>query len=241
MGFKRKFKRFRYYCSWRYPRLFLLAQRLAFPVQVSALCIALYFTVTFYQQHFSFDATMRAHETRQASISEEPALLEFDTEIPVAAALDGPHINPSITVQVERQGNQKNNVISELKPQLENPLPTQPKLQQPAPPIDDLLNSEWLLKQNNESFVIQLAISSNEAELKKYALNLPIDGPLAMYPFKRTTDGKLTYGLSAGLYPSSVQAQSALATFPEGSGKYGSWIRQVSDISTQISVLNLEY
>lgn len=240
MGLRRKYKRFRYYCSWRYPRLTRFAQKVAFPVQVGALCITLYAAVTLYQQHYSFEATMRAHESRQIIASQNPTPLAFDTEIPLAAAIDGTHANTSTSAIVERQTNQSNTVVPGLEKHEDDlqPIANYIDLQQPS--IVELLDSKWILNQNSQSFVIQLAISSNEAELKKYARSLPLAGPSAMYPFKRTTEGKVTYGLSSGLYNSNAEALSALASLPEGTEQYGSWIRKIADIRAQITDLELQ-
>lgn len=98
-----------------------------------------------------------------------------------------------------------------------------------------LLNGRWISKQRTDSYIIQLASSTKDAELIEYARRLSSHGPLAIYPFKKTKDGKLLYGLSSGLYGSSTEATKAAALLPIESAQNGSWIRKVADVSSQIA------
>ena len=86
MGIKRRYKRLRYYCSWKYPKLFRFVRTVTFPAQVLALCLGLFALVTFYQKNFSFEATMRARTAAEDSLPERSLVARPDTpEIEITA------------------------------------------------------------------------------------------------------------------------------------------------------------
>lgn len=67
---KRSYLRVTYYFSWRYPRLSTWIRPIIFPVQVIALCAGLYAFVDYYQQNFSFEASMRQHRLQLSATSQ---------------------------------------------------------------------------------------------------------------------------------------------------------------------------
>ncbi len=241
MGIKRKIKRFRYYCSWRYPKLFGLAQKLAFPLEVSILCITLYMGVKFYQQHYSFEAKTQAHQFEQTNTVREATRLALNTESPFPASQDKTLTAAGTTIQVKRRQHDDQAVLSKPSQQDEDSLSVVTNTKSSNPKREsELFDSEWILNQNTNNFTIQLASSNDRAKLKNYALDLPVTIPLVIYPSRISTDGNITYGLSAGVFKSNEEALSALATLPEALGEYGLWVRKIADISTQISALDLK-
>ena len=66
---KRKYQRLNYYLSWRFPRLTKVIHQVSFPIQVFVLCAALYSFVDYYQQNYSFEASVRQHKMQQAQVA----------------------------------------------------------------------------------------------------------------------------------------------------------------------------
>ena len=88
MGIRRRYKRLRYFISWKYPGLFHFLRTIAFPVQVLALCLALFAFVTFYQKHFSFEANMRAHKNNEVSLPERSIVTRTENQGVIAESTE---------------------------------------------------------------------------------------------------------------------------------------------------------
>ena len=73
MRLKYQLKRFRYVCSWKYPKLYKGLRFAWFPAQVLALCALMAAMVSYYQAHYSFEATARA--SAAASTTDNSRLL----------------------------------------------------------------------------------------------------------------------------------------------------------------------
>ena len=73
MRLKYRLKRFRYVCSWKYPKLYKGLRFAWFPAQVLALCALMAAMVSYYQAHYSFEATARA--SAAASTTDNSRLL----------------------------------------------------------------------------------------------------------------------------------------------------------------------
>lgn len=289
---KRRYQRFCYDCSWRYPRLNRFVVKVKFPVQVSALCLALFTFVSFYQKHYSFEASMRAHQAQlanfetntkplsafhstvqtrpeshnytaspgQGSMTSESDFLMDAGVANGAGSTDTGKIQlneqiliaeKSLRAQVQKAEQAlliktreteilkakiaKANELLEAETNRVEQLKT--GTQTSSHEQDDflLLNGRWISKQRMDSYIIQLASSTKDTELVEYARGLSSQGPLAIYPFKKTKDGKLLFGLSTGLYGSSSEAAAAAAQLPIESAPTGSWIRKVADVSSQIA------
>ena len=74
MKLKYRYKKIRYICSWKFPRLYRALRKLTFPAQVAALCLLLTAIVSFYQNNWSFEATSRASAINTAAKSIHPVL-----------------------------------------------------------------------------------------------------------------------------------------------------------------------
>lgn len=283
MGIRRRYKRLRYFFSWKYPKLFHFVRTIAFPVQVLALCLALFAFVSFYQKHFSFEASMRARTNNEVSLPERSivtrsksqlsehqhsedqlAIAESDevktsakeqkptvttaekesdvpteTETAIIAAIIDPPLTPPLptgTALIKRTNANSAQPTTKLTP------PVKPELIELAvpeskPEPNEIFDSEWLARQRNNQFVIQLATSSQYNELVSYAKALPVTGPLVIFPFKKNSAGGLVYGLSAGLHDSFTEAKTALDTLPQDSARYGYWIRAVAEINSRVTAL----
>lgn len=113
---------------------------------------------------------------------------------------------------------------------------SKPKTGKPIQENLVLLNGRWISKQRTDNYIIQLAASTKDIELIELAREFSSYGPLAIYPFKKNKDGKLIYGLSSGLFESSIKAFNAASKLPKDSAQHGSWIRKVADVSSQIAI-----
>lgn len=290
--FKRRYQRFCYECSWRYPRLSRFVVRVKFPVQVCILCLALFAFVSFYQTHYSFEASMRAHqaqlaafEIREKSASIDSAVLQTSTVavysepapalFAIPKEVDQANFNSMKSTELAQDANRiqlKNQILAaerslrqqvqkaeqELKIKTQETEILKAKIAKANALLKEeadlteqlktttltnnqkrhellLLNGRWISKQRTDSYIIQLASSTRDADLIEYARSLSSHGPLAIYPFKKTKDGKLLYGLSAGLFGSSTEASKAAAQLPVESAQSESWIRKVADVSSQIA------
>jgi len=100
---KYRLKRFRYVCSWKYPKLYRGLRFAWFPAQILALCALMAAMVSYYQAHYSFEATARASAAASTTddsrlLSANNAALKNEPRLYVAAYAERKQIDDSDTI-----------------------------------------------------------------------------------------------------------------------------------------------
>ena len=107
---------------------------------------------------------------------------------------------------------------------------------QPPPPenllTDGLLDERWLQRQNPNHFTIQISASNDRQALRQYADSLNLNTELAW--FRSLRNGQDWYSLVVGQYPSSANAQTAIANLPARVRRNQPWIRNFGSIQRDI-------
>jgi len=98
-----------------------------------------------------------------------------------------------------------------------------------------MLKNDWLFRQNQQHFTIQVSRSTDTEFLSKFATGLPADEPVIRYRYKSTVDGKPEYGLATGLYSSREHASNALRNLPPAAKRYGPWLRQLNQLRGELA------
>lgn len=101
-------------------------------------------------------------------------------------------------------------------------------------------SAEWLVEQDDSSFVIQLESSANHVIMQQQARKLSTAGDLAIYPFVVSNNGEVIYGMSYGLYSTLEQAKKASTELPGDLVRFGTWIRQVGTLKRQMRAIDPE-
>ncbi len=99
-----------------------------------------------------------------------------------------------------------------------------------------IVTDKWLHSQNPKMFVIQVASSTDYQGLLTYAHDKKLNKPIAIYPFKKSREGKVVYGVSTGLYSSSKEAMNNASSL-SNTKEHGVWIRKVADLRAQMTTL----
>jgi polysaccharide biosynthesis transport protein len=92
-------------------------------------------------------------------------------------------------------------------------------------------NEQWILKQDQSLYTIQLLVSSHWVDLPAFAEAHTLEGDIAIY--KKYNKGKEQYLVIYGIYPSYKKANDALITLPETILKT-SRVRSIKIIQQQI-------
>ena len=95
-------------------------------------------------------------------------------------------------------------------------------------------NADWLLKQDADAYVVQLASSTVKPELFQKAFVLSETYPVVVYPFKKTRNNQLMYGYAIGMYGSFNEAQKGANKLSASAVEEGVWIRSVGEIQKAI-------
>ena len=103
-----------------------------------------------------------------------------------------------------------------------------------ASDIGSIRDGNWLLRQKNTDFTIQLGSTSNLPFLRSFAERLPDGMPVSVYHYRTRNDGDKEYGLAAGVFASRSEATRAAENLPSGVRRYKPWVRRVGDIQLQI-------
>ncbi len=120
------------------------------------------------------------------------------------------------------------------------PVPvTQPE-PQPVPEPEEprvlraVENERWVLFQPNTKFTLQLATSRERGYIMEFAQTLPLDGPLAVYPFVIKSNGRQVYGLLNGIFDTTDEALAAIDAMPAEVRKFKPWIRPIKQLQDEI-------
>jgi membrane fusion protein (multidrug efflux system) len=92
----------------------------------------------------------------------------------------------------------------------------------------------WLLRQNDDHYTVQIGSSADLQFLKRFSRNLPQDRVIITYHYKTNADARAEYGLASGIYGSQAEAQAALRSLPKNSKRYGPWVRRIGTIQREI-------
>lgn len=84
---------------------------------------------------------------------------------------------------------------------------------------------QWLDKQDQKLYTVQLASSGNEELIKKYYLENNIQNEGGYYHYVR--EGEDRYALVYGVYDSVAEANVAISQFPENLRKWTPWVRNI--------------
>ena len=95
-------------------------------------------------------------------------------------------------------------------------------------------NADWLLKQNDSAYVVQLASSTVKPEIYQKAFILSDTHPVVVYPFRKTRGNRLMYGYAIGMYDSFREAQNDVNKLQDSAVAEGVWIRPVGEIQREI-------
>jgi DamX protein len=95
-------------------------------------------------------------------------------------------------------------------------------------------NERWVLFQPQTKFTLQLATSRERDYIMEFAQTLPLDGPLAVYPFVIKSNGRQVYGLLNGLFDSTDEALAAINAMPAEVRQFKPWIRPIKQLQDEI-------
>lgn len=95
-------------------------------------------------------------------------------------------------------------------------------------------HADWLGVQESGSYVVQVASSTNKTDLFQKAFEFSDDYPVVVYPFKKTRNNRLMYGVSVGMFRSYNDAFASVDQFKNSNVAEGVWIRSVDEIQKQI-------
>lgn len=98
----------------------------------------------------------------------------------------------------------------------------------------EIRDGNWLAKQDDNSFVIQLESSTNVEAIKETTQKVDNPQEFAIYPFKLSAQGEKVYGLSYGVYSSLAEAQAEIENIPPELRKFGTWIRKVGPLKASL-------
>ncbi len=107
---------------------------------------------------------------------------------------------------------------------------------EPEPPriLRAVENERWVLFQPQTKFTLQLATSRERDYIMEFAQTLPLDGPLAVYPFVIKSNGRQVYGLLNGIFDNTDEALAAIDAMPAEVRKFKPWIRPIKQLQDEI-------
>ena len=236
---KRRYKRFRYYLNWRFPKLYQLLCAVKFPLQLAVLCLGTVTSVNFYNAHYSsaavaerYDKTTPAGNTQV--LKNQPTVTTASNG---ATHIESEQARQQQASKAESLIKVKKQPTDHLEDKLDNAkqLPGTPN---PGPdtPIQ-MRGAEWLLQLPGQHYVAQIAAATDQLVLLDYAADNHFSEPLAVYPFKINKNGTLVYGLSTGLFITLEDARTELPVLNKLSEQHGVWVRKVAEIKEQITTL----
>ena len=79
------------------------------------------------------------------------------------------------------------------------------------------LDSEWLMDQNPNHFIIQLASSSDRDQILLFAEEIETTEPIVIYAYKKEQSVQLTYGLATSLYDDLDTGLAEVKLLPQAS------------------------
>jgi DamX protein len=183
-------------------------------------------------------------EPATASIPEpppEPATASIPEPPPTSAIAPRTESEPMATVSSEPETRLEPEPVVPAEPE---PTPSSVPIDaaalapipQPLPPenllTDGLLDERWLQRQNPNHFTIQISASNDRQALRQYADSLNLNTELAW--FRSLRNGQDWYSLVVGQYPSSANAQMAIANLPARVRRNQPWIRNFGSIQRDI-------
>ncbi len=101
----------------------------------------------------------------------------------------------------------------------------------------DVKNQGWLLRQNAETYTVQLLGAYDYSTLKNFLTQYSLTGGGGLAMFKTFHNGKEWFVLVSGVYSNRSQATVALEQLPEALRKGNPpWIRKMANIQKEIQV-----
>lgn len=97
----------------------------------------------------------------------------------------------------------------------------------------ELKREEWLLEQNPEHFMVQLAAVREPTRIQLFIDQHDLRGEVAYFRFLR--DGEAWYALVYGVFPDTDAAKASIASLPEALRSASPWIRKVAAIQSLIA------
>ena len=175
----------------------------------------------------------------------EPASVRPDNET------DRPEMIPAVAVATQSavaqsDVEQKNalpqvaeNVLvtnNDSKPVIQpEPEPEPDQHQNNVTDISTIVNQEWVLEQGSDDFTIQFRTSTDAELLRQFAPVIASENPISIFPFKKTNDGRLVFGIATGLYESMEEALAAIETMTPAAQKFGPWVRPLDELQREIN------
>jgi TPR repeat protein len=102
----------------------------------------------------------------------------------------------------------------------------------PDGPGLDLKREEWILGQDPEHFVVQLAAVREESRVQLFIDQNDLRGELAYFRFLR--DGATWYALIYGVFADTAAAKTSIASLPEKLRNDSPWIRKLATVQALI-------
>ena len=105
-----------------------------------------------------------------------------------------------------------------------------------------IVNEQWVLEQSSDNYTIQFRTSSDAEILRQFAPDIGSQTTLSIFPFKKSTDGEVIFGIATGLYENMEDALAAIEVMAPAAQEFGPWIRPLNVLQSEISdtVKNLQ-
>ena len=101
--------------------------------------------------------------------------------------------------------------------------------------VSTIVNHEWVLEQSSDKFTIQFRSSRDVEILREFAPVITSETTVSIFPFKKTNNGQMVFGIATGLYESLEEAAAAIETMAPAAQEFGPWIRPLDELQREVS------
>ena len=101
--------------------------------------------------------------------------------------------------------------------------------------VSTIVNHEWVLEQSSDKFTIQFRSSRDVEILREFAPSITSETTVSIFPFKKTNNGQMVFGIATGLYESLEEAAAAIETMAPAAQEFGPWIRPLDELQREVS------
>lgn len=109
------------------------------------------------------------------------------------------------------------------------------RLQSDKTNVLTIVNQQWVLEQSSDIYTIQFRTSPDAEILRQFAPDIGSETPVSIFPFKKSADGQVVFGIASGLYENMQDAKAAIEIMTPAAREYGPWIRPLDVLQREIS------